>query len=144
MIWPIAVSLISGLFGSALTIQIMLLPALISRIADRSAISRVSLQVLRTHHTVAILVLAIASTQFLLLRDWPTGILTVILLLLNLYQRFWIMTKIHLVKQPIGVQDLIQPDNVLREEFNRLQNILYWIFRIHLLLVFVDVLLALI
>ena len=144
MIWPIAVSLISGLFGSALTIQIMLFPALVSRIADRSAISRVSLQVLRTHHTVAILVLAVASTQLLLLRDWPAGILSLFLLLLNLYQRFWIMTKIHLVKQPIGVQDLIQPDNVLREEFNRLQNILYWIFRIQLLLLFVDVLLALI
>jgi hypothetical protein len=143
MIWPIAVSLISGLFGSALTIQIMLLPALVSRIADRSSVARVSMQVLRTHHTVAILVLAVASTQFLLLHDWPTGILSLLLLLMNLYQRFWIFTKMHLVKQPIGVQDLIQPDNVLREEFNRLHNILYWIFRIHLLLLFVDVLLAL-
>ena len=138
----LAFLLIAILFGSALTIQILVFPPLLTRITDRSGITRVSSEILKKHHTLALLILTAACTLFFRAAKWPAGILAAILLLINLYQRFWIFTKIHLVKQPIGVQDLIQPDNVLREEFNRLQKTLYFLFRLHLLLVFIDLILA--
>ena len=133
-----ALVLIGLVLGSGLTIQIFVFPPLISRIQDRSAVSRVSGDILRKHHTLAILLLLPVCILFILAKHWIPFAISAVLLTLNLYQRIWIVTRIHLVKQPIGVQDLIQPDNVLREEFNRLQNRLYLIFRIHLLLLLID------
>jgi hypothetical protein len=129
-------------FGSALTIQLFVLPALMNRISDRSTVTRVSIAFLRNHHTMAVLLLAAASVLFFLAGKLPAASVTAALLLLNLYQRFWVFTKIHLVKQPIGVQDLIQPDNVLREEFNRLNRRTFLLFRIHLLLLLVDLIIG--
>lgn len=137
-----AICFLALLFGSALTIQLFVLPVLIARITDRSGVSRVSMQVLKGHHSLAVLLLIATVIIFFVSKDYPPAILTAVLLAINLYQRFWIFTKIHLVKQPIGVQDLIQPDNVLREEFNRLHSILYWLFRLQMILLFVDLILA--
>jgi len=130
------------LLGSALTIQLFLIPLLMGRVQDRSTVSRISNDALRSHHTLSVILLVGAATLFFLASEKIAGAVTLLLLALNLYQRFWIFTKLHLVKQPIGVQDLIQPDNVLREEFNRLQRRVYFLFRIHLLLLLIDVLIA--
>lgn len=137
-----AICILALLLGSGLTIQLFVLPVLIARITDRSGVTRVSMQVLKGHHSLAVILLAATAILLFLRKDYPPAILTAVLLAINLYQRFWIFTKIHLVKQPIGVQDLIQPDNVLREEFNRLHSLLYWIFRIHMVLLLVDLILA--
>ncbi|HEY4491874.1 MAG TPA: hypothetical protein VI958_07710, partial [Acidobacteriota bacterium] len=117
----IALLLVAFLFGSGLTIQIFVLPRLAARVTDRSAVTRVSHEVLKGHHTLAIFLLPAAAVFLFLAHQTVAAVLIVLLLGLNLYQRLWIFTKIHVVKQPIGVQDLIQPDNTLREEFNRLQ-----------------------
>jgi hypothetical protein len=138
----LAFVLLSIVFGSALTIQLFVLPALMNRISDRSTVTRVSIAFLRNHHTMAILLLAAACVLFFRSGKLPAAGLTAGLSLLNLYQRFWVFTKIHLVKQPIGVQDLIQPDNVLREEFNRLNHRAFFLFRIHLLALLVDLIVA--
>ena len=130
--------LLAFLFGSALTIQTLAFPALMTRITERSAVTRVSNHILQRHHSMCILALCIACILFFLAGKATAGIFSALLLLLNLYQRFWIFTKLHLVKQPIGVQDLIQPDNALREELNRLQKNAYRIFQIHLLLLLID------
>lgn len=137
-----AISFLALILGGALTIQLFVLPVLIARITDRSGVARVSMQVLKGHHSLAVILLASAAILFFLRKDYPPATLTAVLLAINLYQRFWIFTKIHLVKQPIGVQDLIQPDNVLREQFNRLHSLLYWLFRLHMILLFVDLILA--
>ena len=137
-----ATSAIALLFGSALTIQLFVIPQLMARIQDRSAVTRVSNNILRKHHMLSVLMLTAATSLFWLGGKPAAATVTTLLLLLNLYQRFWIFTKLHLVKQPIGVQDLIQPDNVLREEFNRLQKNVYSLFRIHLFLLLIDLVLA--
>lgn len=129
--------LLGILLGSGVTIQLFFLPALMNRISDRSTVTRVSSAVLRNHHFFAILILIPAITLLAIHRQLPAAVVAGVLLALNLYQRFWVFTKIHLVKQPIGVQDLIQPDNVLREEFNRLQRRAFLIFRVHLLLLLI-------
>jgi hypothetical protein len=125
-------------FGSGLTLQLFVIPALMARVQDRSTVTRVSNESLKQHHTLAVLLLIPATLLFYRSAHYPSCILSGLLLLLNVYQRFWIFTKLHLVKQPIGVQDMIQPDNVLREEFNRLQRRVYFLFRIHLLLLLID------
>jgi hypothetical protein len=130
--------LIALLLGSGITIQIFFLPALMNRISDRSTVTRVTTAVLRNHHLLSVILLIPACALFFLRGQIPAAAIAALLLLLNLYQRFWVFTKIHLVKQPIGVQDLIQPDNVLREEFNRLQRRAFFLFRIHILLLFID------
>jgi hypothetical protein len=142
ILFPLAWLLVGILFGSGLTIQLFVIPLLMGRVQDRSTVTRISNDTLRRHHMFAILLLTPATILFFISHHNPAGILTAALLVLNLYQRFWIFTKLHLVKQPIGVQDLIQPDNVLREEFNRLQRRVYLLFRISLLGSFVDLLLA--
>lgn len=134
--------LIAILLGSGITIQIFFLPALINRISDRSTVTRVSTAVLRNHHLLSVLLSIPACALFFYQGKLPAAALTALILLLNLYQRFWVFTKIHLVKQPIGVQDLIQPDNLLREEFNRLQRRAFLLFRIHVLLLFIDLIVA--
>jgi hypothetical protein len=134
--------LIALLFGSALTIQLFFLPALMNRISDRSTVTRVSTAVLRNHHLLSVLLLIAACVSLAMQRKFPATAITGLLLLLNLYQRFWIFTKMHLVKQPIGVQDLIQPDNLLREEFNRLQRRAFLLFRIHTVLLLIDLIAA--
>src|SRR5215470_14011676 len=121
MISALPLIFIALLFGSALTIQIFFFPSLMNRISDRSTVTRVSTAVLRNHHLFCVLLLIPACILFYFSGQFPAAGIASALLLLNLYQRFWVFTKMHLVKQPIGVQDLIQPDNVLREEFNRLQ-----------------------
>ncbi len=138
MTLSIATILLALLFGSALTIQILVIPQLMARVQDRSTVTRVSNQILKKHHLLAVVALLPAVILLLQTEKQPATITTVLLLFLNLYQRFWIFTKLHLVKQPIGVQDLIQPDNVLREEFNRLQRLVYVLFRLHLLLLFIN------
>jgi hypothetical protein len=142
ILFPLAWLLVGILFGSGLTIQLFMIPLLMGRVQDRSTVTRISNDVLRRHHTLAILLLIPASILFFVSHHLPVGVLTAALLVLNLYQRFWVFTKLHLVKQPIGVQDLIQPDNVLREEFNRLQRRVYLLFRTSLLLSFIDLLIA--
>jgi hypothetical protein len=142
MIVFFAIALLAIVLGSALTIQLFVLPVLIARITDRSAVTRVSMQVLKGHHSLSVVLLIVATILFVFAKNYRAAGMTGFILAINLYQRFWIFTKLHLVKQPIGVQDLIQPDNVLREEFNRLHSILYWIFRVHIILLFVDLLLA--
>jgi hypothetical protein len=142
MIFAVAFLLAGIVFGSGLTLQIFVIPVLMSRVQDRSTVTRISNESLKQHHTFSIILLTAAAILFYLSSQLPALILTGILVALNLYQRFWIFTKLHLVKQPIGVQDLIQPDNVLREEFNRLQRLVYLIFRLHLLLLFIDLLVA--
>lgn len=137
-----AIPPIAILLGSAFTIQVLVFPSLIARITDRSAVTRVSNQVLQRHHSISIILLVWTCCFLFLAGKFPAAILSVLLLGLNLYQRFWIFTKLRLVKQPIGVQDLIQPDNVLREEFNRLQHMMYRLFRIHLFLLLIDLLLC--
>jgi hypothetical protein len=130
------------LLGSALTIQLFLIPFLIRRVQDRSTVTRISNDSLRRHHALSVALLACAAALFMIAEKPLASAIAVLLLALNLYQRFWIFTKLHLVKQPIGVQDLIQPDNVLREEFNRLQARVYLLFRIHVLLLLIDLLIA--
>lgn len=130
--------LIGILLGSALTIQLFVIPGLIARVSDRSTITRVSNGILRKHHTLSLLLLIPSSVFFCLSHKTPALALTALLVVVNLYQRFWIFTKLHLIKQPLGVQDLIQPDNVLREEANRLQRMVYLLFRIHMLLLLID------
>jgi hypothetical protein len=134
--------LIGILFGSALTLQLFVIPRLMARVQDKSTVTRVTNETLKTHHTFSLILLIPATILFYNGNHLPSFILSGLLFLLNLYQRFWIFTKLHLVKQPIGVQDMIQPDNVLREEFNRLQQRVYFLFRCHFLLLFVDLLLA--
>src|SRR3989304_6953151 len=121
----VAFLLIAVLFGSAISIQILMFPRLIARIADRSTVTRVANEVLKGHHTLALVFLIVAAILFLLAGGLLPAAVTLSLLFLNLYQRLWLFTKLHIVKQPIGVQDLIQPDNTLREESNRLQTRLY-------------------
>jgi hypothetical protein len=142
MISALPLLLIALLFGSGITIQVFFIPALMNRVSDRSTVTRVSTAVLRNHHLLSVLLLIPACVLFFLSGRLPAASIAAALLLLNLYQRFWIFTKIHLVKQPIGVQDLIQPDNVLREEFNRLQRRAFLLFRIHLLLLLIDLIAA--
>jgi hypothetical protein len=134
--------LIGILFGSALTLQLFVIPPLMARVQDKSTVTRVSNESLKSHHSLSLILLLPAIILFYYNNHFPALILTGVLFLLNLYQRFWIFTKLHVVKQPIGVQDMIQPDNVLREEFNRLQRRVYFLFRCHFLLLFVDLLLA--
>jgi Ca2+/Na+ antiporter len=141
MIFAVAYALVGIVFGSALTSQIFV-PILMARVQDRSTVTRISNESLKRHHTLSLVFLAVAAGLFFEEGKLPALILTGILVVLNLYQRFWIFTKLHLVKQPIGVQDLIQPDNVLREESNRLQRLVYWIFRLHFVLLFIDLLVA--
>jgi hypothetical protein len=133
-----ALLLLAFLFGSGLTIQIFVLPRLASRITDRSTVTRVMHDVLKGHHTMALILLPVAAALLLLQQEMPAAIVTAANFVLNLYQRLWVFTKIHVVKQPIGVQDLIQPDNTLRQEFNRLQVLLFLLFRVHLLLLLID------
>ena len=142
MTFALAYTFVGIVFGSALTLQILVIPILMARVQDRSTVTRISNESLKRHHSLSLIFLAVAAILFSVSEKLPALILTGILVALNLYQRFWIFTKLHLVKQPIGVQDLIQPDNVLREEFNRLQRLVYWIFRLHLLLLFIDLLVA--
>ncbi len=142
--FSVALLLIGIAFGSALTLQLFVIPPLMARVQDRSTVSRVSNESLKRHHTLCALLLAPAAVLFYATGHFPAFILTAILWILNLYQRFWIFTKLHLVKQPIGVQDMIQPDNVLREEFNRLQQRVYLLFRIHLLFLLIDLLVTII
>ena len=125
--------------GSALTIQLLLIPLLVGRVQDRSTVTRITNDALKRHHTLSVLLLMVRCLFFVSAKTIPACV-TLILLGLNLYQRFWTFTKLHLVKQPIGVQDLIQPDNVLREEFNRLQQQVYLFFRIHMVLLLIDLL----
>ena len=142
MTFALAYTLVGIVFGSALTLQILVIPILMGRVQDRSTVTRISNESLKRHHTLSVILLLAATILFSVASRLPALVLTGILVLLNLYQRFWIFTKLHLVKQPIGVQDMIQPDNDLREEFNRLQRLVYWIFRFHLLLLFIDLLVA--
>ena len=142
MTFALALLCIGISFGSALTIQLFMIPTLMGRVQDRSTVTRVSNEILKKHHLLSILLLAIACALFFAAGKPIPGIATAVILALNLYQRFWIFTKLHLVKQPIGVQDLIQPDNVLREEFNRLQRLVYFLFRAHLLLLLIDLVIA--
>jgi hypothetical protein len=142
MIFAVAYALVGIVFGSALTFQILVIPILMARVQDRSTVTRISNESLKRHHTLSVIFLAVAAVLFFVAGKTPALTLTGILVALNLYQRLWIFTKLHLVKQPIGVQDLIQPDNVLREEFNRLQRRVYWIFRLHFFLLFIDLLVA--
>jgi hypothetical protein len=136
--FQIAFLLVALLFGSALTIQLFVFPPLMARQAERSAMSRICGEILKKHQTLALLALVPAAVLFYTAGKTVPAILSTFLAVLNAYQRLWISTRIHLVKQPIGVQDLIQPDNALREEFNRLQKQLYLLFRIHLLLLLID------
>jgi hypothetical protein len=140
MVLPLV--LIGILLGSGLTLQLFVIPPLVARVQDKSTVTRVSNESIKSHHTFALLLLIPATILFYFSNHHPLLILTAFLFFLNLYQRFWIFTKLHLVKQPIGVQDLIQPDNVLRAEFNRLQRRVYFIFRCHLVLLFIDLLFA--
>ncbi|MCI0415175.1 hypothetical protein L0222_20580 [bacterium] len=142
MTFALACTFVGVVFGSALTLQILVIPILMGRIQDRSAVTRISNESLKRHHTISVILLTAAAILFFMASRLPALTLTGVLVALNLYQRFWIFTKLHLVKQPIGVQDLIQPDNVLREEFNRLQRRVYWIFRLHFFLLFIDLLVA--
>ena len=142
MTFALALLCLGIVFGSALTIQLFMIPILMGRVQDRSTVTRVSNETLKKHHTLSILLLAIASVLFFVAARPIPAVATAILLGLNLYQRFWIFTKLHLVKQPIGVQDLIQPDNSLREEFNRLQRRVYFLFRMHLLFLLIDLVLS--
>ena len=142
MLFAVALLLIGIAFGSALTLQLFVIPPLMARVQDRSTVTRVSNESLKQHHTFSVLLLLPATILFYFAGHIPALALSSILLLLNLYQRFWVFTKLHLVKQPIGVQDLIQPDNVLREEFNRLQRRVYTLFRIHWLLLLINLLVA--
>jgi len=135
--------LIGILLGSALTIQLFVIPGLMARVSDRSTITRVCNRILRKHHTLSLLLLIPAAVFFYLGHKMPALAVAGILIALNLYQRFWIFTKLHLIKQPLGVQDLIQPDNMLRDESNRLQRIVYLLFRIHMLLLLIDAVAAL-
>jgi|GEM_PF-6037788 len=130
------------LCGSALTIQLFMIPQLMGRVQDRSTVTRISNDTLKSHHSLSVLLLAVAAALFFSASETIAAIVTLVILAFNLYQRFWIFTKLHLVKQPIGVQDLIQPDNSLREELNRLQTRVYLLFRIHILLLLIDVLVA--
>jgi hypothetical protein len=134
--------LIGILFGSALTLQLFVIPPLMARVQDKSTVTRVSNESLKSHHTLSLILLIPATILFYFGDHFPALILTGLLFFLNLYQRFWIFTKLHLVKQPIGVQDLIQPDNALRAELNRLQRRVYFLFRCHFLLLFVDLIVA--
>lgn len=138
----LACSMLGILFGSGLTLQLFVIPLLMGRVQDRSTVSRISNDALRRHHLLAVILLVPAGILFYVTEHHPTAIVCVVLLLLNVYQRFWVFTKLHLVKQPIGVQDLIQPDNVLREEFNRLHRTVYVLFRIHLALLLVGLVTA--
>lgn len=142
MAFAFALLFVGIVFGSALTLQLFVIPPLMARIQDRSSVTRVSNDSLRKHHTLALLLLIPATILFYSTNHFPSFLLSGALVLLNLYQRFWVFTKLHLVKQPIGVQDLIQPDNVLREEFNRLQRRLYLLFRVNLLMLLIDLALA--
>ena len=142
MIFALALVCIGITFGSALTIQLFVIPTLMGRVQDRSTVTRVSNEILKKHHAFSILLLMIGCALFFATSKPIAGAATAILLALNLYQRFWVFTKLHLVKQPIGVQDLIQPDNALREEFNRLQRRVYLLFRAHLLLLLIDLVIA--
>jgi len=134
--------LIGILLGSALTIQLFVIPGLMARIPDRSTITRVSNGILRKHHTLSLLLLIPAAVFLFLSHKMPAMAVAGILIAMNLYQRFWIFTKLHLIKQPMGVQDLIQPDNVLRAESNRLQRMVYLLFRIHMLLLLIDLVIS--
>jgi hypothetical protein len=142
MTFAFALLCIGTILGSALTIQLFLIPSLMGRVQDRSTVTRVSNETLKKHHTLSILLLAVACFLFSIDARTIPAIFTGVVLALNLYQRLWIFTKLHLVKQPIGVQDLIQPDNALREEFNRLQKRVYLLFRVHILLLLIDLILA--
>jgi hypothetical protein len=142
MTFALALLCIGILFGSALTIQLFMIPTLMGRVQDRSTVTRVSNETLKKHHLLCILLLAIGCALFFVAGKPIAAVATAAILALNLYQRFWVFTKLHLVKQPIGVQDLIQPDNALREEFNRLQKRVYSLFRMHLLLLLIDLVLA--
>ncbi len=134
--------LIGILLGSALTIQLFVIPGLVARVSDRSTVTRVSNGILRKHHTLSLILLIPAAVFFYLNHKAPALACAAILIAMNLYQRFWNFTKLHLIKQPMGVQDLIQPDNVLREESNRLQRMVYLLFRIHMLLLLIDLFLS--
>jgi hypothetical protein len=142
MAFAFACVLLGILFGSGLTLQLFVIPLLVGRVQDRSTVSRISNDSLRRHHFLSVLLLVPAGILFYASDHFPGAMISTILLLLNLYQRFWVFTKLHLVKQPIGVQDLIQPDNVLREEFNRLHRRVYILFKVHLVLLMVGVLLC--
>ena len=142
MAFPFAFLCIGILLGSALTIQLILIPLLMGRVQDRSTVTRITNDALRRHHMLSVFLLIVAAVLFFLSGKIIPASITVLLLALNLFQRFWTFTKLHLVKQPIGVQDLIQPDNVLREEFNRLQQRVYLFFRIHMVLLLIDLLVA--
>ena len=142
MAFALAFLFVGILLGSALTIQLFLIPLLVGRVQDRSTVTRITNDALRRHHTLSVILLVCAGTLFLVASKPIAASVAFFLLALNLYQRYWIFTKLHLIKQPIGVQDLIQPDNVLREEFNRLQQRIYLLFRIHVLLLLIDLLIA--
>lgn len=142
MTFALALLCLGILLGSALTIQLFMIPLLIGRVQDRSTVTRITNDALKSHHTLCVLLLAASAGLFFAASERIAAAFTLLLMALNLYQRFWIFTKLHLVKQPIGVQDLIQPDNVLREEMNRLQQRVYFLFRIHILLLLIDVLIA--
>ena len=142
MTFALAFLCLGILLGSALTIQLFMIPLLMGRVQDRSTVTRISNDTLKSHHTLSVILLVGAAALFFSASKEIAAMATVLLLALNLYQRFWIFTKLHLVKQPIGVQDLIQPDNSLREELNRLQRRVYLLFRIHILLLLIDVLIA--
>jgi hypothetical protein len=142
MSFSIGCVLLGIAFGSGLTLQLFVIPPLMARVQDRSTVTRVSNESLIRHHTLVVILLAPAVILFYGSAHIVVLLLTSILLLLNLYQRFWLFTKLHLVKQPIGVQDLIQPDNVLREEFNRLQRRIYFLFRLNIFLLLIDLFLT--
>ena len=134
MAFAVACCLLGILLGSAITLQLFVIPLLMGRVQDRSTVARISNDSLRRHHFLSVLLLIPAFILLLITNHLPAAIVSAALLLLNVYQRFWVFTKLHLVKQPIGVQDLIQPDNVLREEFNKLHRRVYTLFRVHMVL----------
>ena len=142
MAFAVACCLLGILLGSAITLQLFVIPLLMGRVQDRSTVARISNDSLRRHHFLSVLLLIPAFILLLITNHLPAAIVSAALLLLNVYQRFWVFTKLHLVKQPIGVQDLIQPDNVLREEFNKLHRRVYTLFRVHMVLLVISLILC--
>ena len=56
--------LIGILFGSALTLQIFVIPPLMARVQDKSTVTRVSNESLKSHHTLSLILLIPATILF--------------------------------------------------------------------------------
>src|SRR5687768_7011033 len=100
MAFSLALLFVGIAFGGALTLQLFVIPPLMARVQDRSTVTRVTNESLRGHHTLSLLLLAPAMILFYLSAHLLAFLLTTGLFLLNLYQRFWVFTKLHLIKQP--------------------------------------------